>query len=256
MVCVGQACNFKCRDCSNFCPISPKEYLRYDVQSIEDALTVLFRHVERIDLLQIQGGEPFLYTDLGRLVSFLEQHRDKVKSIDIATNGSVLPSDALMSVLRGSGTRIRISDYNVCPDKVRQLQEKCEQFQVNHRIYPFAGNNSQWYYQGGPGFQAPADGKALWQRYLTCAFCNCLTLERGELSYCSRATNSYHIQSFPRKAGDFLKVEDAPGFREALRRHVLLRHPMTACQYCRGTEACEMGPAAVQMENREEMWAR
>lgn len=62
---VGQACNYRCRDCANFCPISPKEYKRYSLESMTSSLKSIFENVNYIETLQIQGGEPFIYSDLG-----------------------------------------------------------------------------------------------------------------------------------------------------------------------------------------------
>jgi len=62
---VGQACNYKCRDCANFCPSAPKEYRRYELDRILESINRILKNVAFINVFQIQGGEPFLYSDLG-----------------------------------------------------------------------------------------------------------------------------------------------------------------------------------------------
>lgn len=53
---VGQACNLKCKNCGNFCPISLPETKRYDVKSIIESLRIILKNVYRMSYLQIQGG--------------------------------------------------------------------------------------------------------------------------------------------------------------------------------------------------------
>ena len=62
---VGQACNYKCKDCANFCPVSPKEYKRYELDDILESIKRILKNVNFIQIFQIQGGEPFLYSELG-----------------------------------------------------------------------------------------------------------------------------------------------------------------------------------------------
>lgn len=111
VVSVGQACNFKCRDCANFAPASPDCFKRYDVKDIKKDLEVLFKNIRYIKQLQIQGGEPFLYSDLAELVDFLHENRAKVHEVVIATNGSLIPNDSLLKCLKRNDVCVRISDY-------------------------------------------------------------------------------------------------------------------------------------------------
>lgn len=65
VISVGQACNYKCRDCANFCPIAPQEYRRYSIESIISSLKPILNSAKYIERIQIQGGEPFVYSDFG-----------------------------------------------------------------------------------------------------------------------------------------------------------------------------------------------
>ncbi|MCM1047014.1 MAG: hypothetical protein NC433_01145 [Clostridiales bacterium] len=73
-------------------------------------------------------------------------------------------------------------------------------------------------------------------------------MERGELAYCSRATNSYVIQGFPRKQTDYFSLrEKKRNFRVSLAKYLVFRHPMQACYYCNGTNDKHMVQPAIQM---------
>ncbi|MCM1047013.1 MAG: radical SAM protein [Clostridiales bacterium] len=154
VISVGQACNFKCRDCSNFAPVSPACFKRYDVNDIKKDLKVLFENVEYIEKLQIQGGEPLLYSDLAELIDFLYENRDKVHEIVIATNGSLIPDDSLMECLKRNSVCVRISDYGIAQESSSKLVEKLIQNNIRYYVYSFVNGKSLWYECGGKNTRA------------------------------------------------------------------------------------------------------
>lgn len=83
--------------------------------------------------------------------------------------------------------------------------------------------------------------------FKTCAFNTCLTLENGELAYCSRATNAWRIQHFERLYSDYLKVSKRKGFQRELEEYIRNPHPMEACRYCNGSVDGDEIKAAVQL---------
>ena len=60
--------------------------MRYDIESIIGSLDIILKNAQHIDSLQIQGGEPFLYSDLPELLAFLRKQR-KIKSIGFTSRG-------------------------------------------------------------------------------------------------------------------------------------------------------------------------
>lgn len=98
----------------------------------------------------------------------------------------------------------------------------------------------------------PVDDAEMRGHFETCAFNGCLTLEDGELSYCSRATKAYRLQGFMRNPDDYLIVSDEEGFKDRLKEFVRNRHAMEACRYCNGTMKGEKIKPAVQKETGEQ----
>lgn len=249
VVSVGQACNFKCRNCANFAPISPDSFKRYNVQDLKKDLAILFENIEFVEQLQIQGGEPLLYSDLIELVDFLHENKAKVHEIVVATNGSLVPDDALLQCFKRSDVCVRISDYGIARESCSAFMERLKQYNIRSYLYSFVSNQSLWYdcgegYTGGGHFD-------IWKRYYSCAFRGCLTLERGELSYCSRATNSYAIQGFSRKAADYFNLRESKDhFQIRLAEYLTFRHPMQACCYCNGTNQNHMVLPAIQIKTK------
>lgn len=170
---------------------------------------------------------------------------------DVATNGSIVPSDEIMEKLRSNNIYIRISDYGRSHDKLEQLINKCNKYGVKYVMYRFANETSRWFQCGGIDVKREKSDRVVHKRFYSCVFRGCLTLERGELAYCSRATNSFHIQGFERRNTDYLKVEDDRRFRSQLRKYVVFKKPMEACRYCYGSSPDHLILPAIQ-EGEEE----
>lgn len=241
---VGQACNLKCINCGNFCPMSLPETKRYDVQSIIESLDILLHNSHRISYLQIQGGEPFVYSDLVKLMAWLKGQK-RIETIEFATNGMVIPSDDVLDTIkRDNRIGVRISDYNIS-DTAKQLKVILDEMKIRNSYYEFAGNTGKWIDLGGVDMMPVNDEEAN-MHFKTCAFNTCLTLENGELTYCSRAANAYKLQNFVRDASDYLRVEDSEDFATRLKEFVRNPHPMEACRYCNGTAKGEIIAPAIQ----------
>lgn len=252
VLCVGQLCNFKCRSCGNFAPYSPQSALRYDVKGIEESLDILFSNGCKIANFQIQGGEPFCYSDLPVLLQYLDGRKKdgKIDQMIIATNGSIIPSDEILDLCKKMDIEIRISDYNVAHENAKEFARKCKELKLRHTFFDFASAEGQWYDLGGTDIKRECDDKIVKHRFKRCDFHGCLTLEDGRLAYCSRAINSQFVQGFVGKEGDYLIISKRQGFKKALRSYLANRHFMEACRYCNGTDHTDMIPAAVQIDAR------
>ena len=158
VVCVGQKCNYKCKDCANFAPFSKKENLRYSLDTIKDDLKNILQYFSTIDVLQIQGGEPFIYSDLPPLIEYItEWGASKIKNIQIATNGSIVPSKAVLEALNrgGGGYTVRISNYKGKTKKA--LIEKLEEYGVKYKKYDFVGKKGEWTDTGALDYVIPSN---------------------------------------------------------------------------------------------------
>ena len=246
---VGQACNYKCKMCANFAPISPNAFKRYDVKDIKKTLDTLLLNVQSIEELQIQGGEPFLYRDLGEILNYLNIHRDIVKDIVIATNGSIIPDDSIIKLIRSNAISVRISDYGITLERTQALIKKLNDNGIKNWVYSFTNGKGNWYDCGGVNTFREVDLRIFKYQFKTCKFNTCLTLERGEISHCSRATNSYILQKFDRKRTDYVDLNSGKGLllRIKLSKYIYLDHYMTACAYCYGTKEERLIEAAEQL---------
>ncbi|MDR3165255.1 MAG: 4Fe-4S cluster-binding domain-containing protein [Synergistaceae bacterium] len=135
VVITGQACSLKCRDCVNLTPYAPPHTMRYDILKILDTLRQILS-LSVIDVLQIQGGEAFLYPNLAGLLEFVLENK-AVKRVVIATNGTLMPNVGL-DLLRNPKLSVRISAYEHLSRKSAELKQYLDSNNVTNNMYSFA----------------------------------------------------------------------------------------------------------------------
>lgn len=243
-VIVGQACSLKCRHCANFSPFAPVSVKRYPLEDICSDLQLIFQSVYRLEKIQVQGGEPLLYSELPELLDFI-QSSGKVDIITIATNGTILPQAEVFQALQRNHVRVRISNYPNTPQAtVDQLLERLKEYGLDIWIYDFASDDSLWYNMGGIAeTYANVSEEVVQQRFLACPFHDCFTLENGKVSRCGRAVMAGLLQGFTAKKQDLLPVVPTGDFAEQLRCYLETPKHMEACRYCLGMEGGKVIPA-------------
>lgn len=243
---VGQACNLKCVNCGNFCPISISDTKRYDIKDVINWCNILYKNVNKIKVLQIQGGEPFIYSDLIKLIEYFKNKR-KINKVYIATNGTIIPNKDVIDALKNDKKfLIRISDYGL-NEIPKELKEILDENGIDNYYYEFADGNGMWRDLGGVDLKPVSDIEKE-KNFRNCAFNTCLTLENGEITYCSRATNAYKLQKFERNKRDYFVLDSSKNLKKELKNFVINRKAMEACRYCNGTYNSKEIKPAIQMK--------
>lgn len=255
VVTVGQACNLRCKNCGNFAPFAPKRTMRYDCHEILEKLKSVTKYAD-IRLLQIQGGEPFLYSELSDILEYVKQC-SAIKKCLIATNGTLIPGGGIRwELLQDEKFIVRISNYPVTADKSARVQEWFRERKIRSELYHFVSKDDKWYDLGMEMECHTADEEEqekAEQRFQNCLFRNCLTLERGVLGRCSRSVIAEQVQGFLAQERDYLPVADGPDFLERLERYINTPEHMEACCHCNGTGTENLIEVALQLgKNLEE----
>ena len=163
---------------------------RYRLEDLINDVTNVLSCVNFINELQIQGGEPFIYSDLKGLIQFLSSQK-KIKHITIATNGTIIPKDELFNLIKKYDIALRISNYPITKEKGLILYNECQKRGIDASIYNFGNNKSEWSYLGGIETPRENDDKIVSKRFWYCSFKGCLTIDDGEINWCSRIRNAY-----------------------------------------------------------------
>ena len=109
---VTSFCNFNCKSCMNFIP-HWKEKKHIPLSKLKESLEDYFRCVDFVSAFDIIGGEPFLYPELEELLMYISKnYSSKIGYLGIITNGSIMPNEELIKVLKACNVGISISDYS------------------------------------------------------------------------------------------------------------------------------------------------
>ena len=107
----SKVCNLNCRDCLVFTPYNRHKTHR-PLEEIKQELALLFSCVDTVGFFHISGGEPLLYPQLGELLAHIaECYSSKIVRMGIVTNGSLLPSEKLLSILKRYDIQVECDDY-------------------------------------------------------------------------------------------------------------------------------------------------
>ena len=102
---IDNLCNFECRMCNSWQSSKLQKrdaFLRKDVSkaSKADVSFLQVMDLSKLESMALQGGEPFMSPNLERIIDIIEEQVDlKNIKLYITSNGSVIPSDAIMEKL-------------------------------------------------------------------------------------------------------------------------------------------------------------
>lgn len=277
VVITGQNCSLKCKNCANFSPylaktipFYPHEEICQDLQAITDECQIL--------RLQLQGGEFFLHPNALQILEYIANN-PRIHQVTIATNATMIPKDSLLAIIKQSGKiSVRLSDYGAVNHKSAQrLEAVLAAHAIPYFTHHYVHSDSQWRDCGGKDVERLGDD-VVQKIFDACLFGrNCLTMENGLISRCSRGVVAHIAQGFSMGAHDGILVRpnakrvfatiaqtyqmSAGGGADnqiylptfdflTLKNFLDNPSPMEACYYCYGTSGKPI-PPGVQLTLEE-----
>ncbi len=199
-VMVTQKCNLRCKHCSNLMPYF-KNPTDVPFEKLKEDIAALLNAVDRIYLLKVLGGEPFLYQNLTLLLEFL-QDLPQIEQIEVVTNGTLLPKERTLKALTHRKIKVIISPYSRAVAK--NADAMMDAFDAYGIQYAFP-DLEKWKDFGGfdPRGRTDAENERMFRDCFTC-----VTLTDGEIYCCPRAANGVALGLVPKVAGEYAAVRD------------------------------------------------
>lgn len=142
---LSTVCNLNCRDCLNFNPYLKKHYID-SFEEIKENIDLFFNAVDLIQRFQLTGGEPLLFKDVIRVIEYIgDNYRDKIIKFEIVTNGTIIPTDELCTVLEKYDVLVILDDYRCSIDKGEERYDKCLAKFKNYKVNLIENHVSQWF---------------------------------------------------------------------------------------------------------------
>lgn len=221
VVVLGTKCSLRCRECNNLMPhFKPQQDL--DIKTIINSLEVLTEKVNSILKCELIGGEPFLSNNLKPALEYVIQNA-VIDSVEITTNGTILPSEDIIPLLQNTKVLVRISDYGKLVNKEKILNFLDE----NHIRYVILDLGS-WVSPGGIE-KRNRDEETLCRYYRKCnSGYYCKTLYEDKLFSCARAASLFALDYMKEK--EYVRIDNA--LKPDDLKEFILRRFSIACDYC------------------------
>ena len=132
------------------------------------------------------------------------------------------------------------------------FENKLNELDIFYYTHKFINSDDNWFDCGNDPYMKRLTDEEMMKYFNECLFkYQCLTLENGFLSICSRATISYLIQGFnveDKKDGFFIRKSF--NFIK-LKKFLKEKKPVEACYYCYGTQLNRRVKPGEQMSKEE-----
>lgn len=228
--CLTTQCSLKCKDCCALMPaFNQKGHIKMSVEEFKKTLEQLLENVNSIRKLIILGGEPLLRSELPELLEYAAE-KDKVIHIAIVSNGTMLPSEKLIKVLKKyNKINFYMSNYNGNPDiepilKYEQIKALLKQNGLKYQMM----ESWEWFKELGFASDKLCES-ARRRNYETCHRTKCLqTLDR-KIDICSKAFSGRNLGLINTK--DFIDLDKTANLRQDL-INFYQKDMVDACEYC------------------------
>lgn len=224
----GSYCTLNCRDCIAQIPnMHHKEH--YDKDIIMNQMRRLSECVDAIEAFHIVGGEPFLYPWLGEICRAAADI-DNVERVTVFTNGTVVPNDEVLQMLRETVTSVRISQYLNLGYSIEPLTQKLESYGIVYEV----DDSTQWSKHPYPQ-KKNRTRQELQKIYTECFWKTQPGIRQGKLRTCCFSESISPFFDVNERLGDYVDVLDESKSTEEIRSEIVALGEVasiSACDYC------------------------
>jgi organic radical activating enzyme len=206
-VLVTEKCNLACSFCNMFIPHYELPKHR-DVQIILSDIDSYFNLVDYVSIFHLVGGEPFLHPNIKDIIEYiLKKYSDKIDKFIITTNGTVLPREEILQVLKNNNVILSVSNYS---NKLEKLKSKVDRVLATYQeknINHYVRNNIEWYDFGDLRIKNNMSEEELINHFDSCT-APFRGLNDGKFYYCHLNTSAVLTKLFPLNDNDYVNLSD------------------------------------------------
>lgn len=229
-------CTLRCAHCNMFVPYYAQP-VTLPLRQLEEEIALLFRSVDFLGCLTLLGGEPFLYNSLAAFLDVLHRsYADRIGTIKLITNGTLLPDERLLASLAVAGAWVSISDYTREVPYGKRLRE-LRKLLASRQIRTTVTEMREWRDFGFPEHPVRCAPEACEAHRIACSpiFHG---YNDGKIFYCHVAWSAANIGRYRLQTKDFIDLRTlAQEDRHAIARHCLgdlVDGYVGLCQVCGG----------------------
>lgn len=227
-------CTLNCKHCNLFIPYH-KEHVNFSFEEMKRSIDLFFERIDFVTYFGLIGGETFLNQDLEKCIVYLgENYRKQIGKITVVTNGTIMPEQSLLDVIKKYEMYLSISDYSdVVPygKKIDALEEKVKEYEIDY----YRNNSIIWTDFGFPSNPVKRTLEQLEEHLQSCRP-NWNALHDGRFYYCNVSWCAEQSGYFKLQKDDYIELKTIdPMDKEACRKIVeLSRGTSSFCRICGG----------------------
>lgn len=235
---ITERCTLRCEKCNMFMPFYPKPRHTPLAELLED-IDTLFQWADRVNMLNLLGGEPLLYPHLGEVLEHIgARYRDRINKLEIFTNGMLLPTDAVLDLLSRYHVSVQITDYTSVrdyKDTLKRLEAALESRRIKYTHYPL----EKWLDFGFPQNPHRLPAKQLEELFRKCA-APFRGVYKKRFYYCHLNASAVRAGLIPDDTRDYFSLMDLTSEkRKELLEYDLGYNDLGYCTLCRQCRGCE-----------------
>jgi organic radical activating enzyme len=237
-VLVTEKCTLNCSHCNMFMPHFEAPIHR-DFKTITDDIDSFFNTVDYVSIFHLVGGEPFLYPNIENVVRhIITNYIHKIDKLIITTNGTILPKNSMLELLKINDVILSVSDYT---DKLENIKGKVlkvlDTFKTKN-INHYVRNEIEWYDFGDLRVKGNYTTEQLINHFDSCT-APFRGLNDGKFYYCHLNTSAVRTNLFPLNDNDYLNIDDVS--KEDLIKFDLGYTNLGYVTFCDNCNGCNTG---------------
>jgi organic radical activating enzyme len=206
-VLVTERCTLACSHCNMFMPhFTSPNHRTLDI--LKSDIDLFFNKVDYVSVFHLVGGEPFLNPNIEDVIRHVvSNYTSKIDKLIITTNGTILPKQSTLDLLKSSDVILSISDYT---DKLENIKTKVlkviETFK-SQNINHYVRTEIEWYDFGDLRIKKNLPTDELIKHFDSCT-APFRGLNDGKFYYCHLNTSAVRTNIFPLNDNDYVSLDD------------------------------------------------
>lgn len=249
---VNTICTLKCKNCITFTPyhINPQHY---EVEHLCHEIDKFFEIYDEVEHFDLEGGETLLHPNLPTVIEKVLTYKSRFKTLNILTNGTLIPNEAVLKSCEGQPVLFIIDDYGRLSVNKESVIRKLKDYQIEHRVDVYHGEDQ--YYGGWIDF-GNLQYKEYSEEQLRAVFKKCRSgscgapyIKNGKIFLCPiQAIEVDHIELMEGEYIDLLSdTQTAENWIEVAKH--FSEKPINSCNFCKGFDVSSVRlNAAEQIE--------
>ena len=229
-----EKCTLDCTFCNMYMP-HYKNAKHRDINEIKSDVSLYFQKIDYVSVLHMVGGEPLMYPHFAEALDYIGKNfRSKIGHLLITTNGTLVPKQEILNLMKKYACLVYISDYTDGINyrrKFDQVIDSISKNNINHLIR----KDISWIDFGDPNVEKFHSVEEQITHFDSCT-APYRGLNNKKYYYCHLNTSAVLAGMAPPNENDFISLDTNPKPEEILKFD--LGFPklgyVTFCKNCNG----------------------